>query len=352
MVEFLQDGACRSSDAFGVHLNFDRDEFPTDHILTYCQEYRGKTCCNSSHTLAIQRRAVPYFSENVTSACRGFAVSLFCASCHPLVGSGQWSGVCGGTCFEWHRACIDSMFAMGSSGLLVPCDDDARVCWRLGDVTTDGLDFCVRSGFRAATDPAMRIFDAVLDDASAGGDKVVGMAMGLGKREKTAEKDTYCFEGSASGIGHVPPGPANRAHSHSPFERLLLDLALADTRTLVGLAACVVICVVVALRLRYFMTDHNKKPAHFTPNRLSHSFRDADGPALGRRALADKRAEALASRLAAGESGHNRIHADGSRVLPGENRCLAEAGPAMELSTSTCSESASFSHSSSSSDSF
>ena len=38
--------------------------------LSFCKEFKGNTCCNKSHTDAIQRAIYPFFVEDFDDACR------------------------------------------------------------------------------------------------------------------------------------------------------------------------------------------------------------------------------------------------------------------------------------------
>ena len=73
--------------------------------LTFCTAYASSTCCNASHTAAIVRDVYPFFSftaddrsegYGVSEECKNLAASIFCHPCHPLVGTQQKRGVCGG----------------------------------------------------------------------------------------------------------------------------------------------------------------------------------------------------------------------------------------------------------------
>ena len=52
------------------HFRFD-EELPTyDSDLSYCQYYRGETCCNRTHTDKIIKHVYAYHEQNVSTECR------------------------------------------------------------------------------------------------------------------------------------------------------------------------------------------------------------------------------------------------------------------------------------------
>ena len=125
-------------------------------------------------------------SENITAACRGYAVSLLCAPCHPLVGVGYWDGVCESTCNSWYSACSEALFTIKQHGGIAPCLDDSLVCWPLKDLAQDGAGFCEQAGFKVGANsaPILQPYDSLLSRD------------GSSRRQLSNQ---YCFTGSSSG---------------------------------------------------------------------------------------------------------------------------------------------------------
>ena len=60
------DGNCKDVRSF----KFDNEPPTWNTELSYCQQYRGETCCNRTHTDRIIKIIYPYHEPNMTDKCR------------------------------------------------------------------------------------------------------------------------------------------------------------------------------------------------------------------------------------------------------------------------------------------
>lgn len=281
--------ACVTTGNFPVEPNHIGEQYLRERALNYCNEYRGKTCCDPTTTLAVQRRAYQYYvSENITAACRGFAVSLLCAPCHPMVGVGMWSGVCEHTCDSWFDACGDSLFTLAQH-YVAPCDEDSSlVCWPLRDIVSNGREFCERTGFKPglSNDPVLKIYDDILGPDNA---------------DTSSASGEYCFTGSSSGIGSTPfpprPDVSPGASNSQPWSMLLRKLSQGDLKT-IGLVNLVLIGLIFVAWRGLALVQSFSAPRHEEiGNGLNGKLIDSQGSqatkALDRKQLAEKRAKML-----------------------------------------------------------
>eukprot|EP00483_Globobulimina_turgida_P012287 UN12309 len=123
--------------------------YPSSSSLSYCNQYRYKTCCNSTHTDNIKRKIYPYFelSDDVfPDACRTIGTKIGCSVCDPRVGTEELHGLCPDVCDEWYSACKNAFFYY-SHNVLSPCPADGIVCSRLKTIVTNGHDLCNAAGY-------------------------------------------------------------------------------------------------------------------------------------------------------------------------------------------------------------
>jgi len=109
--------------------------------LSFCEHYSRRTCCTTSMTNRIVRRAAIATSAGFSPKCRRMTEMLECSVCHPDVGTGRIRSVCDRTCNAWFGACKEEFYSASGTSLR-PCFGNALVCSPLGLIVTSGLEFC------------------------------------------------------------------------------------------------------------------------------------------------------------------------------------------------------------------
>eukprot|EP01084_Bolivina_argentea_P069233 126024_1 len=129
------------------HFRFD-EELPTyNGHLSYCQYYRGHTCCNKTHTDKIILNVYAYHEANMSSDCRSIGLNIGCSPCDPRIGTNQIQGICQSYCNQWYFDCRNDYFHYNKRGILTACSESDVVCSKLSSIATNGSHLCQLSGF-------------------------------------------------------------------------------------------------------------------------------------------------------------------------------------------------------------
>jgi len=119
--------------------------------LTFCSNYRRKTCCGAQQTDAVRATLYHMNIEASSDKCRDAWALLECSVCDPLGGvASKGAAVCAGFCNRLYEACADDFFAMdASSQRMVPCRARDTICSRGSEWVSGGQEMCEMAGFRA-----------------------------------------------------------------------------------------------------------------------------------------------------------------------------------------------------------
>eukprot|EP01084_Bolivina_argentea_P002964 5546_1 len=129
------------------HFRFD-SELPTHKQgLSYCQYYRGETCCNKTHTDKIIKYIYAFHEPSVSSDCRDVSLNIGCSPCDPRVGTNQIKGICQSYCDNWFDKCRNDYFHYDKRGILTACSEKDIVCSKLSSIIHNGTRLCELSGF-------------------------------------------------------------------------------------------------------------------------------------------------------------------------------------------------------------
>ena len=74
-----------------------------------------------------------------------------CSSCHPMIGTGEYRGVCTDTCNNLFKECRSEFYSVRGVGSerLTPCLDGSLICSRLDTIVSNGAELCARAGYVA-----------------------------------------------------------------------------------------------------------------------------------------------------------------------------------------------------------
>ena len=162
----------------------------------------------------------------VSEECKNLASSIYCAPCHPLVGTGVKRGVCRESCDAWYSECAPALFEHAVTGLQ-PCAPSSLICTPLRDIVRDGEQFCramgVRVGFSSnapqspsasavtASSPAQLhdAFSAFVTDAQS----FHATALVADSDERPYDDGVPCFVASAAPVTIAPSSSTKRPSS-------------------------------------------------------------------------------------------------------------------------------------------
>uniref|UniRef100_A0AAV1UKS1 Folate receptor-like domain-containing protein n=1 Tax=Peronospora matthiolae TaxID=2874970 RepID=A0AAV1UKS1_9STRA len=135
-------------------LKFDPQSHPSQRTngMEVCSKYRTSTCCNATHAHSLRLKIREPVVAKFSSMCQALTEEMTCASCHPLMGTGEMKNVCPRLCDRWFNACKDEYYAYGGAGVLSPCYGNALVCSPLKEIAGSGAEFCVHMGFHVGSD--------------------------------------------------------------------------------------------------------------------------------------------------------------------------------------------------------
>ncbi|GAB5365971.1 hypothetical protein AAMO2058_001104300 [Amorphochlora amoebiformis] len=152
----LLGGLSAEQDRKACKLHHGENEFPKPVTsLTFCQQFRRRTCCNKTHTDRLRRQALSYFDQEVPDECRTIASKVLCSECEPAMGTGERQGICRSLCDSWYSSCKDAMFTLSSSNKYIPCTFNSLLCWPLGDVLKSGKELCEKHSMVVLDDPQL-----------------------------------------------------------------------------------------------------------------------------------------------------------------------------------------------------
>ena len=122
------------------------------HIsFNLCQQYQHCSCCNASHTVAIQRALQVSEAEPLSDDCYAVTAQLACRPCDPEVGMGQKDRICSRTCQKWFDRCRLDFFSYNVlSQSLEVCGTKAAsaVCSQANQLASNGYEFCTLAGLQ------------------------------------------------------------------------------------------------------------------------------------------------------------------------------------------------------------
>ena len=117
--------------------------------FSLCDQYQHCSCCNASHTIAIQRTLHVTEAEPLSEECYAMMAQIACRPCDPEVGMGQKERACSRTCQKWFNRCRHDFFSYNMlSQSLEACGTKAAsaVCSQANQLAADGFEFCTLAG--------------------------------------------------------------------------------------------------------------------------------------------------------------------------------------------------------------
>lgn len=117
--------------------------------FSLCDQYQHCSCCNASHTIAIQRSLQVTEAEPLSEECYAMMAQIACRPCDPEVGMGRKERVCSSTCQKWFNRCRHDFFSYNMlSQSLEVCGAKAAsaVCSQANQLAADGFEFCTLAG--------------------------------------------------------------------------------------------------------------------------------------------------------------------------------------------------------------
>ena len=156
--KYNKNGSCKST----FNFEFSRkSRASSNYNLSFCNEYKHKTCCNYEHSNIILNKILPYY-DNTSIECQEITSKIFCYDCNPFVGINKLNGICIDTCNEWYNKCKNDYFIMDIQQNIIPCNDnDHVICSKLSTFIKNGHDMCTYNGYNI-NDIQLNCFDGTI----------------------------------------------------------------------------------------------------------------------------------------------------------------------------------------------
>lgn len=119
-----------------------------------CHIFKHNSCCDPTSVLGLYKAKYEELESIKNEKCKALTEARICYLCDPRVGSGIVQKVCQSYCNDWYASCIDEFYESTGvqGGKLSLCNQNSILCSKLGDIISNGNDFCENSGLFVAQD--------------------------------------------------------------------------------------------------------------------------------------------------------------------------------------------------------